>query len=76
MSPAASLEDAFEGASLALILNSHGAFASMPVEALAGRMAKPGFIYDCWNNFMDRPIRLPRGVEYVALGSHQRAIAG
>jgi len=76
MNPVASLPEAFEGASLALVLNSHGAFASMPVEALAGRMAKPGFIYDCWNNFMDRPIRLPGGVEYIALGSHQRAIAG
>lgn len=76
MTPAGNLEDAFEGASLALVLNSHGAFASMPVEALAGRMSTPGVIYDCWNNFMDRPIRLPRGVEYIALGSHQRPIAG
>ena len=76
MNPAGSLGDAFEGSSLALVLNSHSAFASMPVEALAGRMSTPGVIYDCWNNFMDRPIRLPRGVEYIALGSHQRAIAG
>ena len=76
MKPTESLDDAFDGASLAIILNSHGAFASMPIEALAGRMTKPGFVYDCWNNFMDRPIRLPNGVRYIALGSHQRAIAG
>jgi UDP-N-acetyl-D-mannosaminuronate dehydrogenase len=75
MKPAENLEDAFQGASLALVLNSHPAFSSMPVETLGARMLRPGFIYDCWNNFIDRPIRLPPGIQYIALGSHQRAIA-
>jgi UDP-N-acetyl-D-mannosaminuronic acid dehydrogenase len=74
LTPVPSLAHAFGAASVAIVLNSHSAFASMPIEALAARMAAPALIYDCWNNFIDIPMRLPGGVEYVALGSHQRSV--
>lgn len=76
LEPVDSLDMAFEGAHLVLILNSHGVFGSMPIEVLADSMAKPGLIYDCWNNFVERPIRLASETRYVALGSHGRPILG
>lgn len=74
--PAASLEEAFAGAHIAIVHNNHGAFSRMPVERLAARMARPGVIYDCWNNFIDQPLALPEGVSYLALGSQLRPING
>jgi UDP-N-acetyl-D-mannosaminuronic acid dehydrogenase len=70
LAPAATLEDAFNGASLVLILNNHPFFSMMPVAAFAQLMAKPGLIYDYWNCFKTADLHLPQNVEYVALGSH------
>jgi UDP-N-acetyl-D-mannosaminuronic acid dehydrogenase len=36
-------------------------------------MARPGIIYDYWNNFDAGDLRLPAGIRYMALGSHGRA---
>jgi nucleotide sugar dehydrogenase len=74
--PAATLEEAFEGAHLAIVHNNHPAFSRMPIERLAARMARPAAIYDCWNNFIDQPLALPGGVSYIALGSQLRPITG
>ena len=74
--PVSRIEDAFAKTSIALILNNHPAYEAMPIEMLAQTMALPAVIYDCWNNFIDRPIRLPLYVRYVALGSHNRPIVG
>jgi nucleotide sugar dehydrogenase len=68
--PVATLEDAFAGSHLVMILNNHEAFAGMPVERLADRLARPGLIYDFWNNFEARELRLPAGTGYMALGAH------
>lgn len=70
LEPVGTLEDAFAGAHLVLILNNHAAFAAMPVERLADRLARPGLIYDFWNNFEARELRLPAGTGYMALGAH------
>ena len=70
LDPVASLEDAFAGSHLVMILNNHPAFADMPVERLADRLARPGLIYDFWNNFEARDLRLPAGTGYMALGAH------
>lgn len=66
--PAASLEDAFKGAHLVLLLNNHPVFESMPVTSLAADMAKPGLIYDLWNNFKAVDLEMPAGTGYMALG--------
>ena len=70
LEPADSMSDAVEGANLAVILNNHPVFTSMPLPDLAGRMDRPGIIYDFWNNFNSRDVDLPDGTAYVALGSH------
>lgn len=70
LQPCAGLEDAFAGSNLALVLNNHPVFADMPVERLADRLARPGLVYDFWNNFDARELRLPEGTGYMALGAH------
>ncbi len=72
--PQATLEAAFEGASVALILNNHPSFAAMPLSTLSERMRKPAFVYDFWASFDPSELHLAPGVGYVALGSHARAI--
>lgn len=72
LNPAAALEDALNGAHAALILNNHPAFQNMPIEKLAGVMAEPGLIYDCWNLFSETELKLPPNRAYFALGSQQR----
>ena len=74
LTPVEDLHHAFRGTHIAVLLNNHPAYASMPVELLATNMASPALIYDCWNNFMEQPIQLSNGVRYVALGSHKQPI--
>ncbi|WP_454020503.1 nucleotide sugar dehydrogenase [Azospirillum sp. Marseille-Q6669] len=73
LEPANSMAEAVEGANLAVILNNHPVFTSMPLPDLARRMDRPGVIYDFWNNFNSREVDLPEGTAYVALGSHGAA---
>jgi UDP-N-acetyl-D-mannosaminuronic acid dehydrogenase len=73
LKPAESLETAFEGAHLVLILNNHPVFFAMPAARLASRMARPGLIYDFWNCFEASDLHLPEGKGYIALGSHGKA---
>lgn len=70
LEPVATLEQAFTGSSLILILNNHPVFNSMPLVDLASGMKKPGLIYDFWNCFKTTDLHLPQGVAYMALGSH------
>jgi nucleotide sugar dehydrogenase len=71
LTPAATLEEAFDDANLVVLANNHPCFAGMPVERLAERMAAPGLIYDYWNNFDGPELKMPDGVRYMALGSHR-----
>jgi UDP-N-acetyl-D-mannosaminuronic acid dehydrogenase len=74
--PVERLEDAFAQANLVFILNNHPDYATMPIETITIPMARPSIVYDCWNNFIDQPIQLPRDVQYVALGSHRNPVIG
>ncbi|MEZ5889999.1 MAG: UDP binding domain-containing protein [Xanthobacteraceae bacterium] len=76
MNPVDDLKDAFDQASLVVILNNHVGYSSMALESLARSMARPGIVYDCWSSFIGRSVHLPPDVTYVALGSHHRPIAG
>lgn len=67
------LDAAFDGASLVLILNNHSIFVTMSLEAQAQKMVSPGFIYDFWNCFKVDQLELPQGVSYIALGSHGKS---
>jgi UDP-N-acetyl-D-mannosaminuronic acid dehydrogenase len=68
--PVDTLEDGFESSSLIMILNNHQTFISMQIHDLAASMARPGLIYDFWNCFRTADLRLPKGIVYMALGSH------
>lgn len=70
---AASLEAAFSGASLVVIMNNHPCFAAMSLERLSLLMQPPGLIYDFWNCFNPRDLHLAPEYIYMALGSHGRA---
>lgn len=70
VTPMPSLETAFDGAHIVLILNNHRLFETMPVDVLAHHMAGPGFIYDLWHHFTAKELRLPASIGYLALGSH------
>jgi nucleotide sugar dehydrogenase len=74
LDPAPSMAVAFEGTHLAVIANNHPDFAAMPLDALCARMARPGLVYDFWNNFNAAEVALPNGVGYMALGAHGRAV--
>jgi len=74
VTPVAGLREAMTGAHLVVIANNHADFAAMPLATYAEAMARPGLIYDFWNNFASRDIILPEGTFYMALGS--RGLAG
>ena len=68
LEPVSSLANAIKGANLVVIANNHLAFAEMPIETLAEAMAKPGLVYDYWNNFNTNSLNLPAHVRYMSLG--------
>lgn len=70
LEPMPSLAAALAGANVAVIANNHPAFGGMALETLARTMARPGLVYDFWNNFDSRSLRMPAGTGYMALGSH------
>lgn len=70
LEPVDGLEQAFAGSNLVVLHNNHPCFAAMPVEHLAEAMARPGIIYDFWNNFTGPDLHLPAGTGYMAVGSH------
>ncbi|MBX9743842.1 MAG: hypothetical protein K2X08_01375, partial [Chlamydiales bacterium] len=76
IAPKQALEEAFSGANLVCILNNHPLFSQMPLETLALQMARPGVIYDFWNNYEQEMLCLPTGLHYIALGSHKFAKSG
>ena len=68
------VESAFEGVDMVLILNNHPVFSSMPINSLVSLMSKPGIVYDFWNNHSGSSVRFPPGYGYIALGSHGQAL--
>jgi nucleotide sugar dehydrogenase len=74
VAPCATLEAAFEDASLALILNNHAVFQSMPLATLSAAMRGPAMVYDCWNCFDPTDLHFAPHAGYVALGGHGRAV--
>jgi UDP-N-acetyl-D-mannosaminuronic acid dehydrogenase len=69
------VEQAFDDVDAVLIHTDHPAFASLKLGVLAGRMRKPGLIYDFWNIFTETGVVLPEEVHYLSLGSVRRSLA-
>lgn len=74
--PVNSLTQAFANADLIIIMNNHPQLKNMRLEELANKLIKPSIIYDFWNMFIASKLQLPRGVQYIALGSHEKPIIG
>lgn len=72
--PVKNLEKAFENSHLNLILNNHPEFASMPMETLVKKMARPGLVYDFWNHRDPGDLHFPAQVGYIPLGSFNRGL--
>lgn len=74
--PCAELGVALSGAHLAVVLNNHPLFGSEQLLQLANLMSRPGLIYDFWNHFSLRDAEFPKGIGYMALGSHAKYRVG
>jgi UDP-N-acetyl-D-mannosaminuronic acid dehydrogenase len=70
-----SVQEAFAGADIVLILNNHRSFQQMDLAALAVQMNRPGLVYDLWNMHDDVASAMPTGVVALALGSENIASA-
>jgi UDP-N-acetyl-D-mannosaminuronic acid dehydrogenase len=64
-----SIDEAFAGTDLIVIQNNHEFFAKMNLARLSEAMARPGIIYDLWNQHDPRALRLAPGVTYHSLGA-------
>jgi UDP-N-acetyl-D-mannosaminuronic acid dehydrogenase len=75
LEPETDMTKAFAGANLVVIANNHPCFSETAIlKGMAG-MARPGAVYDFWNNLRAPGAGLPDDVRYVALGSHGLAPA-
>jgi UDP-N-acetyl-D-mannosaminuronic acid dehydrogenase len=70
LAPCATIEAALRGANLVVVTNNHPAFAAMPLDSLSAGLGKPALIYDFWNHFDPRSLRLAGGRAYMSLGNH------
>lgn len=70
LTPLPDMTEAFDGSHLVVIHNNHPAFQAMPLSRLSRGMARPGMVYDFWNNFLPERLTLDAGIRYVALGTH------
>jgi len=68
---APTLQAAFAGADLVMILNNHHSFQQMDLAALAASMRRPGIVYDLWNLHDDAADSMPEGVVALALGAER-----
>jgi UDP-N-acetyl-D-mannosaminuronic acid dehydrogenase len=65
------LQQAFAGADLVMILNNHPSFQQMDLAALAAPMNRPGIVYDLWNMHDDVNGAMPEGVIALSLGNER-----
>ena len=66
---ACTLEEGFEGADGAIIMNNHAGYLTAGVPALARRLKRPAFVFDSWSLFEARQFESVAGLRYAALGS-------
>jgi UDP-N-acetyl-D-mannosaminuronic acid dehydrogenase len=70
LTPCATMEKAIHGANIVVITNNHPVFSVMPLETLSASLGEPALIYDFWNHFEPRNLRLAAGRAYMPLGNH------
>ena len=65
----ASIEDAFEGASVVIIANNHTGYSRIDYETLSSGMKTPALIFDCWDCISADTSDFSAGVTYLRFGS-------
>jgi len=65
----ATLEEGFEGADGAVIMNDHAGYARLDIAALAATLRRPAFVFDSWNTWDLACLRGLRGITYASLGT-------
>ena len=68
--PLQNIKNAFKGKNLILITNNHKYFSKMNLKNLSKNLKKPALIYDFWNHFSSKDLKLPKEVTYITLGNH------
>lgn len=63
------LEDCFFNSDLILILNNHQIFKKMKLNSLSNKMNDQGIIYDCWNLFDRKIVKLRKDIAYFGFGN-------
>ena len=66
---ACTLEEGFEGADGAVIMNNHAGYLTSGIPELALRLKRPAFLFDSWSLFEARQFESVPGLRYGALGS-------
>ena len=62
------LEEAFVGADIVMILNNHSVFQQMDLSAITQTMSRPSIVYDLWNMHGDVSMSMPEGIIELGLG--------
>lgn len=70
ITPVKNIIAAFKKKNLVVITNNHIQFSQMNIEKLASNMNSPGIIYDFWNHFSKKKMKLPQNIKYISLGRH------
>ena len=69
--PVETIDEAFSGSDIVLILNNHMIFDNMILDKKSTLMSDNGFIYDLWSLFNKEDLKLSKKVSYYSLGSQK-----
>ena len=69
LQPISGLDAAFDGAHLVIVANNHRCFGERALLGGLAKMARPGMVYDFWNNIRPPYGRIPENTWYLSLGS-------
>ena len=72
LKPLKQLDKSFEKKDLIVITNNHKIFSKMNIVKLSKKLNKPSLIYDFWNHFESKKIKLPINVTYMGLGGNNK----
>ena len=64
-----SIEEAFKNKDLIVIANDNSFFSNLKLNQLSKFMKKESFIYDVWNLYDKKNLKLNNDVKYFSLGS-------
>ncbi|MGL6042364.1 MAG: nucleotide sugar dehydrogenase, partial [Sandaracinobacteroides sp.] len=65
------LDEAFQGADIVVLLNNHAVFQQADLPFLAGSMNRPGIVYDLWNMHDNMSNEMPEGIVGLTLGTER-----